>query len=630
MPPSPAPSRLSALLSGPGDLVPKVECHCRPTDPLLPRLLSELVDKRAAVSGRWEAADLPLDNPTRPPLHLPASTCAVQLANGMVGVLKIQQNGDCTLFVRLLRAQTNAWADNHKQPHSGARMFWRALEDHQVYPILAQAHPFVLEPNQVHHPYVLSILCLMSRERWTVPPAADAPLLPTNKGRFTLVGLPPLPEHFEQCLLLLGCTEAFVDDEEGDAPLSARTAIKNVWGDTPRPLIAQDAADMFAFAGEDLSTHANPGIFTRVIPALNKHAPEAKAVKTAWAECWRDARPGNDDDEEEVPDEDEEAEEGEEGEAEPTVPARGARPPVTLASSDDEDAPLRRAEEAHAEARALDPPHPIARPKGAASSSSSSSTTASVAPAPAAAAQGGAAKKGAAGKAKLPPPKPLKPPKAKPKPRKPTAKPRVVVRDDDDSDADGGNDDGGSVGKQDADLTDVDESSEEEDTSSESSSSDDDRPPRRPAKRARHASSDDDDDDADEEEEEEDDDEGEEAPALAPATSPQVTDLLIQMAKPCHDKLQRMLRNHGPLLLARYHNQLLEDMGLLQTARSPVALLAAALSIVSTLADVHSDRARGDSTLVHRAEARRLGEMATQTKEFAEAVRALLEGAGEA
>jgi len=608
-------------MSGPGDLVPKVECHTRPTDPLLPRLLSELVDKRAAVSGRWEAADLPLECPTRPPLHLPASTCAVQLANGMVGVLKIQQNGDCTLFVRLLRAQTNAWADNHKQPHSGARMFWRALEDHQVYPILAQAHPFVLEPNQVHHPYVLSILCLMSRERWTVPPAADAPTLPTNKGRFTLVGLPPLPEHFEQCLLLLGCTEAFVDDEEGDAPLSARTAIRNVWGETPRPLIAQDAADMFAFAGEELSTHANAGIFTRVIPALNKHAPEAKAVKTAWAECWRDARPDNDDDEEEaVPDEAEaEAEAPSEGEAEPAEPASGGRPPVTMASSDDEDAPLRRATSS---AHALDPPRPIARPKGVASSSSSSSTTVSVGAAPAAPAPPATAKKGAPGKAK-------QSPRAKPKPKKPAARSRVVVRDDDDDSEGDENDGGGSVGKQDADLTDVAESSEEEDSSSDSSSSSDaDRPPRRPAKRARTGSSD------DEEEEEESD--GEEAPAPASASAPApssdqaLCDMLVQMAKPCLDKLQRMLRNHGPLLLAKYHDQLLEDMGLLQTARSPVALLAAALSIVSTLADVHSDRARGDAKLVHRDEARRLGEMATQTKEFAEAVRALLGGASEA
>ena len=619
MPPSPAPSRLSALLSGPGDLVPTVECHCRPTDPLLPKLLSELVDKRAAVSGRWESADLPLDNPSRPPLHLPASTCAVQLANGMVGVLKIQQNGDCMLFVRLLRAQTNAWADNHKQPHSGARMFWRTLEDHQVYPILAQAHAFVLEPNQVHHPYVLSILCLMSRERWTIPPAADAPTLPTNKGSFLLVGLPPLPEHFEQCLLLLGCRDAFVEDEEGDAPLSARTAIRNVWGETPRPLIAQDAADMFTFAGEELSTHANPHIFTRVIPAINKHAPEAKAVLTAWTECWFETRAETDDDDE--PEEAEaEAEAPSEGEAEP---ASGARPPVTMASSDDEDAPLRRATEAHAEARALDPPRPIARPKGAASSSSSSSTTASVAPAPAAA-NGVAAKKGAAGKAKLPPPKPLKP-KAKPK----AAKQRVVVRDDDDSDDDDGNDGGGSVGKQDADLTDVAESSEEEDTSSDSSS-DDDGPRRRPAKRARPGSSDDD-DVADDEEE----DDGEEASAPASASaappSPQVTDLLIQMAKPCHEKLQRHLRDHGWSLLTRYSDQLKTDVELLQSAGSPVALLAAALSIINTLTDVQADRARGSATLVDRAEARRLQELlATQTRQFSEAVRVLLEGASEA
>jgi len=593
------PDALTQLLSRPGDLVPEVEpWSTRAVDKrVLPELLSELVDKRPTVAARWQCANLPLDNPQRPALHLPASTCAVQLANDMVGVLKIQQNGDCTLFVRLKRAQTNAWADNHKQPRSGARMFWRALEAPQARVIFKQARAFVLEPNQVHHPYVLSILCLMSRERWTVPPAADAPTLPTRSGSFTLVGLPPLPEHFEQCLVLLGCSAAFVDDEEGDMPLSARHATRNTWGDTPRPLIANDMRDLFAFAGEELGTHANAGVFTRVIPALNKHAPEANQVLWAVREGWLSGEPALEDQEPEEPEEEEVAAVA--AVATAADASADESGDEVLAPSDDEEA---GASQAGAVPRS-----------GGAASSSSSSTTASV-PAPAQ----------------------TKKPRAKPKAAAKKKKPAVVVHDDDDSDEDrGGDDDGaGSVGRQDADLSDVADSSEEEDSSSDSSSdSDSDAAPRRPAKRARPASSDDDDDEEEAAEAEAEavaEEAGTEAEVAAPAPSPQLTDLLIQMAKPCHDKLQRMLRNHGPFLLARYHNQLLEDMGLLQTARSPVALLAAALSIVSTMADVHADRARGDSTLVNRAEAQRLGAMATQTRQFAEAVRALLEGAGEA
>jgi len=602
MPPTPAPDRLTQLLSRPGDLVPDAEpWSVRAVDKrALPELLSELVDKRPAASKCWQSANLPLDNPQRPALHLPASTCAVQLANDMVGVLKIQQNGDCTLFVRLKRAQTNAWADNHKQPRSGARMFWRTLdtETDKVCAIFKQAKAFVLAPNQVHHPHVLSILCLMSRERWTVPPAAEAPLLPTRKGSFTLVGLPPLPEHFEQCLVLLGCTAAFVDMDDDDAPLSARQVTRNTWGDTPRPLVAGDMRDLFAFAGEELGTHANANIFTRVIPALNKHAPEANEVLGAvranyYAEEHEERRVRGELDEEE------EAEEAtEEAAPAPAAAAADESGDEVLAPSDDDDD---GEVEGTSQARAA--------PRSGGAASSSSSTTASA-------------------------PAPSRAKKSRARPRAPQAKKKKkpTVVQDDDSDADQGDDDdgAGSVGRQDAELSDVPDSSEEEDDSSSDSSSDSDSDaaPRRPAKQARRASSDD--DEEDEEEEAAAAEESPPAPASSAGSDQALCDLLIQMAKPCHEKLQRHLRAHGAFLLARYANQLKTDVELLQSARSPVALLAAALSVINTLTDVQEDRARGCSMLLHWNELGRLGEMAAQTKEFAEAIRAFLDRAGPA
>tara|TARA_Y100000768_G_scaffold288979_1_gene223149 strand:+ start:112 stop:486 length:375 start_codon:yes stop_codon:yes gene_type:complete len=102
---------------------------------------------------------------------------------------------------------------------------------------------------------------------------------------------------------------------------------------------------------------------------------------------------------------------------------------------------------------------------------------------------------------------------------------------------------------------------------------------------------------------------------------------LAEMAKPCCERLKKLKRGHGVGLAARHHNQLCDDLKLLEAATSPVALLAAALNIVTTLADVQADRFRGDAVLVRCTEAQRLCALAAQTGEFAEAVRVLLDGA---
>lgn len=103
--------------------------------------------------------------------------------------------------------------------------------------------------------------------------------------------------------------------------------------------------------------------------------------------------------------------------------------------------------------------------------------------------------------------------------------------------------------------------------------------------------------------------------------------VLAEMAKPCCERLKKLKRGHGVGLKVRHHNQLVDDLKLLETAASPVALLAAALNIITTLADIQSDRFRGDAVLVRCSEAERLCNMAAQASEFAMGVRELLKDA---
>lgn len=99
------------------------------------------------------------------------------------------------------------------------------------------------------------------------------------------------------------------------------------------------------------------------------------------------------------------------------------------------------------------------------------------------------------------------------------------------------------------------------------------------------------------------------------------------MAKPCCERLKKLKRSPGVGFKARHHNQLNDDLKLLEAATSPVALLASMINIVTTLADIQSDRFRGDAVLVRCSEAERLCGLATQAGEFVEGVRELLKDA---
>ena len=110
-------------------------------------------------------------------------------------------------------------------------------------------------------------------------------------------------------------------------------------------------------------------------------------------------------------------------------------------------------------------------------------------------------------------------------------------------------------------------------------------------------------------------------------SEPALLGVLAEMARPCCERLKKLKRSPGVGFMARHHNQINQDIQLLETATSPVAFLAAALNIVTTLADIQADRFRGDAVLVRCSEAERLCNMAKQAGEFAMGVRELLKNA---
>lgn len=236
--------------------------------------LVEQEDVTSATGNRWEVQKQPLGNDWQTPLMAPAHTCVVQLPELGVGVLKIARNGNCTLFLRLKKSELHGWADKRSLPRLGRRVFRRTVSAARGADILRCSRAFCLKEGQVHHPHALAILCTMSRACWLVQPDDDA--MPKEVGTFTLVGLPPLDSNFEQCLCLMGHSQTFLKDED-DAPLSQRCPVDaSVWGKTQYTYMDNDMAARFNRAAREIMDYADPCIFTKCIPALNRSAPLAK------------------------------------------------------------------------------------------------------------------------------------------------------------------------------------------------------------------------------------------------------------------------------------------------------------------------------------------------------------------
>ena len=558
-----------------GDLVPMFSDEHWPSrdmGPTYQEQLKELAHKTAAVRSRWKCDLLPMDDsPLKVAFKRTAHICAVQLSGGNVGVLRMDpETGDCHLFLRLKRTDWFAWADRSPLvSRTDGRVFSKRVDDALGKKMLMDARGFTLGLWDVHHPHALSLLCTMSKHGWLdyakgfVRSRADDD---PQMGAFTLVALPPLPAEFEQCLGLLGHSAAFVNDADDDidVPLSGD------WNAKPIPKVwgTNLAGDLVK---GPLAHHFEQGareVGKHAAPFLFAlHIPDFNKFAPVQKNILDGLRCATN-----------------------TVPLRpepaSESPQPYLYPSDNEE------ELAAAVAAAATEAVPMVEEEPS------------------------------------PPPSPSPPPP--PPPRQRTNPPaarrpkrgRAKASDSDD------------LSDSDEDDTSENETSEEEDSSSgsddsssssysgsssssssgsgtESQSGSPDVPPPPASKRARSK-----------------------APATAVvAPAPDLNSdqglltVLAEMAKPCCERLKKLKRSHGVGLTARHHNQVIDDLKLLEEAASPVALLAAALNIVTTLADIQADRFRGDAVLVRRAEAQRLCALAAQTGEFAEAVRTLLDGA---
>tara|TARA_B100001057_G_C22870031_1_gene958329 strand:- start:8115 stop:9896 length:1782 start_codon:yes stop_codon:yes gene_type:complete len=576
-----------------GDLVPTLSDEHWPSrdmGPTYQEQLKEIVHETATVRHRWKWHPLPpSDGFQYLAFERTAYICAVQLSGGNWGVMRIDpETGDCFLFLRLERAHWFAWADEHKVQRSAMHVFSKCVDDAMGKAMLMDARGRTLGLWDVHHPHVLSVLCTMSKHGWLDCAAEQNEThdSPQRMGTFTLVALPPLPAEFEQCLWLLGHSATFVKDNAGsdddDVSLSTRSDAKpvdKVWGTAMHgKLVKGPLAHHFEQGTREVCKYAAPFLFALGIDDFNKYA----RIQTRVLDDLRCAID--------------------------TYPLRSElvaeRSQLCLDPSDNEE-----------ELEAVVAATAVATKGIARKKAVSFGPTQIIAPSPS--------------PSPSPSSLPLKrQPKSKQRPRQETKKPAAQAYRH--SHAKTSNSD--SLSDSDSDDASEDETSEEDDDSSSSSYSSDsgsysssssasfnsehepDSPDASPLPASKRARS--------------------EAPtrnAGVPApdlnNDQRLLTILAEMAKPCCERLKKLKRSGGVGLKVRHHNQLVDDLKLLETAASPVALLAAALNIITTLADIQSDRFRGDAVLVRCSEAERLCNMAAQASEFAMGVRELLKDA---
>jgi outer membrane biosynthesis protein TonB len=582
-----------------GDLVPLLAYGQNGWQPVLSDTtydthLKEIFHKTPAVRKRWTAHRLPLDRDTLAGRSLKSMgyTCAVQLGETTVGVLKIAPvTGNCTLFLRMKRAMWLPWAQKNKADSNYAHSaFIKQLDPEVGALILRGARAFDLGSTGVHHPWVLALLCTMSANDWLDYPVEgdNSHGDPTTKiGTFSLVALPPLPAEFEQCLCIMGHSAAFVkdDDDVTLSDLKDTTALAARWGNhVAGGLVVDSCAHLFEQGAASMPTYADVKLFAEIIPGLNENAEFALDVleKLRTAALQSAGSP-------------------------PSPPS----PPSSSSSSSPSAA-----------VPAPAPPREMVCDGSLLDSDSDESGDDAPPPPP---------------KPPPPPPPPKAAPKATPKPAAAPSKKRNAPSsgkaraapprkrrassdsDDDNDDSDEDSSSSAETSEEEDDDSSSDENSAEGEGLSSASSS--------PAATATAtatagvpvASS----------------SSSSSAPTtatvMAATTSamsdPALLTVLAEMTKPCCERLKKLKRSHAVGFKARHHNQLNDDLKLLEAATSPVALLASMINIVTTLADIQSDRFRGDAVLVRCSEAERLCGLATQAGEFVEGVRELLKDA---
>jgi hypothetical protein len=557
-----------------GDLVPKSvhEDHWPSLDmgPKYQEQLKEIAHKTKAVRDRWKCGLLPTWHSPETEISedlsafsTPAFFCAVHLSGGNVGVLRVNgRTGDCALFLRLKRADWFAWADKHKVPRIAGRAFTKRMDRELGKKMLMDTRAFKLGPSNVHHPSVLALLCTMSRHDWLSVTDEPTELLGLTSislmGTFTLVALPPLPAEFEQCLGLLGHSAAFVKDNAGSDDDEVSLSTRNDAKPLDEAWGTNCPGDKVIGSLAHLFEEGATSIRQLAQPGLFMHGLSDFDCYSPHHACLLERMQS----------------------------AANAKPLPPLYPGD--------------EASYLDP-----------SDDEEALVAAVPAPAPAAAAP--------KAKTKSVAPR-LHQQQKQPKVRAP---PKKKKKNGSDSDELSDSDDTSESGS---------DTSEEDDATSSSGDSDDDG----------------DSGDSDDEEEEEEEDErplhenalssnSDHSPSPMASRkrarakpTPSVPDVngdqallrvLVEMAKPCCEQLKQLDRDHGISDHTATHGQLSGDVELLQTARTPVALLAASLSINATLAEcLRNHYTQPDCCVIDYQNAHRLHQMAMQAKRFVEEV----------
>ena len=532
--------------------------------------LKELIHKTPAIRKRWTAHRLPLARDSFFSKNLSSADymCAVQLTGNTVGVLKIAPvTGHCTLFLRLKRAEWLAWADKNKVDRTNTEYaFHKPLDAKFGATILRSARAFELGSTGVHHPWVLALFCTMSVNDWLdyVVERDSCYDDPTNKiGNFSLVALPPLPVEFEQCLCIMGHSAAFVKDDD-DLTLSDRCDSQPLDRLWGNPVAGGLVLDSCAHLFAQGATRIGGWASGNL---FTETLPDLDKYTKYGKEVLDRLR---------------------------SLAGAGTASATSTASASAAAAP----------AVAVEALAPSGRHGSLLDSDSDSDDDDRAPPNPAT------------------PPRPLTPPSPPAAPAAPKKRDRPVPRAQaprkkkkpasSDSDDDVVEDDNDSSNSNETSEEEDDDSSSDEDASggASSASSSPAATTTAAAATASEPSS------------------SSTVPALPGLMNdPALLAVLAEMAKPCCERLKKLKRSHGVAYKARHHNQLNDDLKLLETATSPVAFLASMINIVTTLADIQSDRFRGDAVLVRCSEAERLCGLAAQAGEFVEGVRELLKDA---
>ena len=288
-----------------GDLVPMHQkLLSQPAvNKFLDKLMQQLLKQGTAPSSTgWEVLDAPLMDGDHLALNAPAHTCVVQLAGNpaTVGVFKVARNGDCTLFVRMNRGHLDAWCAINSAPKNRRRIFRRVLTPQQASTLMGRAQAFRLKSWEVHHPQALMVICQMALAKWIVPPK-EAQRIPSECGSFTLVAVPPADQNFEQCLTLLGHKSTFAlatgdegaDNSDGeDTPLSSLVLPEDVWGPIVHgKTICSEWVGKFTNATRVFRNYADTKTLTKCVPAINAHAEWASVALDTMRELFaRDAK----------------------------------------------------------------------------------------------------------------------------------------------------------------------------------------------------------------------------------------------------------------------------------------------------------------------------------------------------